>query len=207
MKTTILLHFQFRMQADILQTVLRHSGYEVFQLTDQELPAPVRKNLRLKKNLILLVDCDHYNLEKIKQLSSTYANSILMGLCHQADTQYIKQFTRIGGKAILSSNTSLDMFQKSLTLVQAGQLYIAPDLQDLFVKELVSSRKEKNTSAEEIRVVNLLQHGLNSREIADQMHLTESHVASIRYKLLRRYQLNNTASLIRHFYTTKLALC
>lgn len=156
----------------------------------------VREAQRHKPDVILLdINMPRMNgLDALRRLKDIGINSkIIMLTIHDA-REYLYETIRIGANGYVLKDADSDTLIKAIRDVKEGKSYIQPCLSELLVKEL-NSRGEKSKESSliesltkrEYEVLTLIAEGMNNREIAEKLFISEktvkNHVSNIFKKI------------------------
>jgi len=149
-----------------------------------------------KPNVILMdINMPKMNgIDALRRLRDIGVDSkVIMLTIHDA-REYLYETIRIGANGYVLKDADSDTLLKAIRDVCQGKSYIQPSLSELLVKEFNSKGdKSKATSVidtltkREYEVLTLIAEGLNNREIAEKLFISEktvkNHVSNIFKKL------------------------
>lgn len=149
-----------------------------------------------KPNVILMdINMPKMNgIDALRRLRDIGVDSkVIMLTIHDA-REYLYETIRIGANGYVLKDADSDTLLKAIRDVCQGKSYIQPSLSELLVKEFNSrGDKSKATSVidtltkREYEVLTLIAEGLNNREIAEKLFISEktvkNHVSNIFKKL------------------------
>lgn len=127
----------------------------------------------------------------------------------ESEQQFQKSLMQAGVYGFVPANSSMDELYKAVLAVKAGQLWFnkalldemifgALELERLIecsVKDRVGALKDKMTKRER-DVFCLILEGLSTREIAEQIHMSEPTVKQHLTRLFKKFDVNNRSQLI-----------
>ncbi len=112
------------------------------------------------------------------------------------ERSYISQMIQNGASGYLVKSASKDEIEAAIVSANEGKLYLSLDINttdvnsDTISKIPIVSRREKE-------VLQLIVDGLTNPQIAEKLFISLHTVDSHRKNLLAKFDVNNTASLIR----------
>lgn len=132
------------------------------------------------------------------------ATQILIFSMHDAP-DYIYKALSSNVAGYLTKNADLDELVKAIEKVRAGEEYYSQTVSQIIVKGF-KKRSEDSThpqdpidklSKREKEVLKLLADGANSKEIAEELFLSERTVSNHRANMLQKCNVDNTVKLVR----------
>ncbi len=121
--------------------------------------------------------------------------------------EYIYNVLKSGGKGLINKSILEDELVMALERINKGEKYFKGDWDDysleILVKEfesgkkLTKDRQDVKLSFQEEKILKLLNEGLTSREMAEELHLSKKTVDYYRSSLLRKLNFNSASDLIR----------
>ena len=127
-------------------------------------------------------------LRRFKDLG--VASKIIMLTIHD-DREYLYETMKIGANGYVLKDSDADSLIKAIRDVYIGKTYIQPSIASMLVTEINSKDKSvnkdllkiKSLSKREYEVLTLVAEGLNNKEIADRLFISEktvkNHVSNI----------------------------
>jgi DNA-binding NarL/FixJ family response regulator len=112
------------------------------------------------------------------------------------DPAYARELLEAGGKGFITKNASHSEIEQLLHMVSQGAVMVSPLLQNNEPLRFVSGQAPILTRREK-EVLQLIAQGLTNKEIADRLFVSSSTVDSHRKNLLSKFDVLNTAALIR----------
>jgi len=157
----------------------------------------VEKALRLLPDVILMdINMPVLNgMQAIKELKENKCESKIIVLTIHEDKEYLLEAIKMGAAGYVLKDAEADHLIEAIRDVNKGQSYIQPNLTTELIKDFdkmsyQSVKKqfdESNLTQREIEVLLLISEGLNNREIADQLFISEktvkNHVSNIFRKI------------------------
>lgn len=138
-------------------------------------------------------------IELCEQIVNTLPKTKVIGLSLHDKVSIVKKFLSMGASGYLTKNVSPDELVKAIIEVHNGGNYICTEVQQKFSQQLfgsTSSDNEPELTAKEIEVLRYIAKGLTSKEIADELFLSQRTIETHRHNILKKLQLPNSARLI-----------
>lgn len=121
---------------------------------------------------------------------------------------YAKRMFKLGASGYITKNSSHAEVVQAINMVVEGQQYVCEEIRNMIVTDkLTSDTIQKGVSQltkREIEIIGSLKRGLSSKEIASELCLSARTVEVHRYKILRKLELKNVASLVGYAHTIGL---
>jgi DNA-binding NarL/FixJ family response regulator len=143
-------------------------------------------------------------LQVLKELKSSGSSTAVLFLTMFDDEDILNEAMDLGVRGyILKESASIDIVN-AVHAVREGQYYISPALTDKLLK-----RKEKKESfssshpqltlltEQERRIVKMIAESKSSREIAEELFLSQKTIDNYRYKISEKLNLSGSYSLLK----------
>lgn len=137
---------------------------------------------------------DVNGIELTGRIKQAYPAIRVIAMSTFRERSYLTQLLEQGASGYLVKSASMEEMEEAILTVYEGRLYVSKD---------VSTEPEARQSAcpavsrREQEVLNLIAEGLTNPQIAEQLFISLHTVDSHRKNLLTKFDVNNTASLIR----------
>jgi DNA-binding NarL/FixJ family response regulator len=138
--------------------------------------------------------------EMVKEISEIAPNMKRIALSSHEDELTVKSVLASGFQSYVSKSAPLSEIADAVSAVTQGKQYISAELEKKLFASLFSSNAFENEiqlTKREKEVLEQLQKGLSSKEIAEKLFISEKTVESYRSSLLMKFQVKNVASLVR----------
>ena len=134
-------------------------------------------------------------IDVLRRLKDMGVNTKIIMLTIHDDKEYIFETIKIGAVGYLVKDSDADTLVKAIREVKSGRTYIQPSVAKMVAEGLntndeeVTSRLKKieSLTKREYEVLTLIAEGLNNKDIADKLFISEktvkNHVSSIFKKL------------------------
>jgi len=166
------------------------SGAELLRLLEQA-PCDV---------LILDISLpDLSGLERLKRLRERRRGPAVVVLSMHSEEQYAVRALRAGARGYLEKAGVPDELLAALRKVAAGGVYVSQPLAERLALELSSGEAAGEVlSDRESQVLRLLASGRGVKQIAGELSLSPTTVATYRTRVLAKLRLDSTAELVRY---------
>jgi DNA-binding NarL/FixJ family response regulator len=146
---------------------------------------------------VLLMDIslpDKTGIELCKEVKKNYPAVFIIGLSTFNQQSFIQKMMDNGASGYVLKNATQDELMKAITSVASGKIYLSFEagktLQRMKTGPVILTRREKE-------VLELIAEGLTNNEIAAKLFVGSTTVDTHRKNLLTKFEVKNTASLIR----------
>ena len=149
---------------------------------------------------VILMDIsmpDMSGIELCKEVKEEYPMIRILGLSTFNQKSFVMKMMENGATGYLLKNASKKELSKAIHLAYEGKEYLSHDASD----SLKSAMKDKSSmtfiTRREKEVLKLIADGLTNAEIAKKLFISTSTVDTHRKSLLFKFNMKNTASLVR----------
>ena len=144
---------------------------------------------------------DRSGLEVLGELRRAAGGPAVVLLSMHSEQQYAVRAIRAGASAYIEKASVPQELVQALRKAAAGGVYISPRQAEQLALEVsgrVAVPAHGQLSERELQVLRLLGEGQPIKQIAHQLALSPSTVATYRARILTKLQLNTTAELIHY---------
>ncbi|MCF8230441.1 MAG: response regulator transcription factor [Bacteroidales bacterium] len=125
------------------------------------------------------------------------------------DDEYIQSMIDAGVKGFLIKNIKKDILDRALQEVYKGGNYYSQELMQFFTRRLTtgeekSPEEELNITKREKEILQLMAEGMNNKEIADNLFVSERTIIGHKSNLLAKSGCKNTIGLLAYAIKNKL---
>ncbi len=165
---------------------------QAFALIQQEQPAAAIVDLTLRGSC---------GLELVKELQTRKLDIPVLVLSMHTEALYAERVLRAGARGYVCKSEPPAVVVAALRKVLAGRLAVSEHVSEALLSRLartdqaVAPSGMDSLSDREIEVFQLVGRGLNSREIAGQLHLAVTTVDSYRARIKEKLGIRNAAGL------------
>lgn len=146
---------------------------------------------------VLLMDIglpDKTGIDLCKEVKENYPSVFVIGLSTFNQQSFIQKMMENGASGYVLKNATQDELMEAITTVAHGKTYLSFEagktLQRTKNSPVVLTRREKE-------VLELIAEGLTNNEIAARLFVSATTVDTHRKNLLTKFEVKNTATLIR----------
>lgn len=147
---------------------------------------------------VILMDInlpDVSGIDLCKEVKQKYQRVHVIALSSFNQLSFIQKMLESGASGYLLKNATQEEIVDALTTVISGRKYLSDDVAQV-VKTSASSKIPVLTRREQ-EVLSLIAEGLTNHEIAEKIFVSTSTVDTHRKNLLAKFEVKNTAILIR----------
>ncbi|MFA7445190.1 MAG: response regulator transcription factor [Flavobacteriaceae bacterium] len=160
-----------------------NDGYELVKEVFIHKPDIVLTDIRMPKT---------DGISATKQIKAMYPDCKVIGFSMFDQEEVIFQMKEAGASGYLMKNASLKALLEAIKAVAEGEEYF------LNLPEKTTNEKAIHLSPREKEILNLIGMGKSSKEIADELVLSEMTVATHRKNISRKLNLEGKVDLIRY---------
>ncbi|RSK48065.1 response regulator [Hymenobacter rigui] len=132
-----------------------------------------------------------------RQLASTYPSVKVLVLTTLNEKSMVQRLMQDGAAGYVLKNASPEELAEAISRVHAGRKYFSDEVQELLLQPTPPAPAVPTLTRREKEILPLIAQGLTSQAIADQLFLSALTVETHRRNILAKFEVNNTAALIR----------
>lgn len=192
-----------QMVCEGLSELINNSGKAHVSRTFNTLEA-CRKALQERRPDVLLLDLsmpDGDGVTFCQQIVSQYPKVRVVAVTIHDEYSMIQRMMECGAHGYVLKSSSVDELTEAIVSVWQKQQYVSPQVEAILQKgktnNVVLTDVEKN-------ILSLICNGMTNPEIAIHMHLSTETVNWYRKRLLAKFGVRNTVSLVRLAVEQKL---
>jgi two-component system, NarL family, response regulator NreC len=126
----------------------------------------------------------------------------IIALSMYVHPQFIREMLKAGAKGYLSKNCTPDELFVAIRDVYIGKTVFCKIISEVLITNFSitdedQNRQGRNLTGREIELIHLLAEGKSTREIANQLYISEKTVERHKSNILKKMKLHNTAQLIK----------
>jgi two-component system nitrate/nitrite response regulator NarL len=140
---------------------------------------------------------DESGLDVCQKLMATRPALKVLALTTLNEKSYVTRMMAQGAAGYVLKNASPAELAEAIARVQAGKKYFSDEVQELLLQPAPAAPAVPPLTRREKEVLGFIAQGQTSQEIADRLFLSALTVETHRRNLLAKFEVNNTASLIR----------
>jgi DNA-binding NarL/FixJ family response regulator len=166
--------------------------------------------LEEKEPDIVLIDIQMPILNGIdatRQALESYPDLKIVALTMFDDEDYVQSMIDAGVKGFLLKNITREVLDQALQAIQGGKNYYSPELWEFFAKKVVSEPRQDDDiqlTRREKEILQLICDGLNNKEIADRLFISERTVIGHKSNLLSKTNTKSSVGLLSFAIKNKL---
>ena len=184
-----------RVISDGLKLILESKpGYQVLNAFTN--PASLLQEIKLQQPDLIITDITMpgmNGLEISKRVLSEYPKIKILMLTMHVQGEYVKSALKAGVTGYVLKDSAPDDLFTAIESVMSGNKYISPKAQNGFFE---LGRPKTELTARESEVLQALAMGMNTRQVADKLFISNHTVETHRKNLLAKTESKNIAELI-----------
>lgn len=159
----------------------------------------VKKELKEDTYDVILLDIHFGKIdgrELIKELKDLHPSTKIIALTSQSDGTTIKSSISAGFDGYLLKIDGREEIENALSCVMKGEKYFSPKTQQVFF-ETQTIQKKVDLTERELEILQLIVEEKTTKEIADQLCLSEKTIETHRGNLMLKLEARNIAGMVR----------
>jgi two-component system response regulator NreC len=162
---------------------------------------------------VLLLDVhlpDISGIEIAKKLKNEYPNLKILTISSENSTETVQQLITIGIDGFISKRQgNTDDLGEAIRTIASGEEYFGRDISsiiyNIFVaKKHICTEKKIDFTDREHEVIALCQKGLQCKEIADIMNISQNTVNTHKRNIFEKLGINNTMEMVQYALKNKI---
>jgi len=144
-------------------------------------------------------------IDATRQIINEMKDTRVVALSVHSDKRYVMEMLKMGASGYLMKTSAFDELVQAIIAVANGQVYLSPRVAGYVVDAYRGKTKEtEQTSAfsqltpREREIVQLLAEGKSTKEIANQLVISQKTVDVHRQNTMEKLHLRNLADLVRY---------
>jgi len=143
-------------------------------------------------------------LELIKHMQVLAPGVRILVVSRHDESLYAERAIRAGARGYVMKLEAGEVIVKAVRRVLNGGLYVSEEINERLLMGMLSGRESlamsplEVLSDRELEVFELTGRGINTREIAERLHLSVKTVESYRARIKTKLDLNNATELMQH---------
>ncbi|MCO5230373.1 MAG: response regulator transcription factor [Chitinophagales bacterium] len=150
-------------------------------------------------------------IEATHELKNRYPKVKVIALTMFNDIRFIKEMLEIGAKGYVLKNINKDELTKAIHTVSEGKPFLDSAVQEKVISDISSPEKDdfddkeadamvQNITSRELEILQLIALGMTSQDISQKLFISKNTVETHRKNLLAKFNVKNTASLLKFAY-------
>ena len=140
---------------------------------------------------------DQSGLDVCRRLVDEYPVLKILALTTLNEKSYVTRMMAQGAAGYVLKNASPEELAEAIARVRAGKKYFSDEVQELLLQPEPVAAAVPLLTRREKEILLLIAQGLTSQEMADRLFLSALTVETHRRNLLAKFDVNNTAALMR----------
>ena len=136
-------------------------------------------------------------LETCRDIVSRYPQVKVLMLTMHNRANYIRQFVDLGAKGYILKNTGKAELIQAIRTVHQGQTYFSQAVTQTLINSMQANSDQVHLSPREQQILELIIQEKGTKEIAEALRIGKETVTTHRKNLLRKFEVDNTAGLVR----------
>lgn len=142
-------------------------------------------------------------LELIKNIKAFSQKIQILVLSMHHESIYALRVLKAGARAYVMKQDVVNKVLDAIRRIRNGQLYVSDEVANQMLNRLVSGETAEDASPvatlsdRELEIVNLIGHGMLTREIASQLHVSIKTVETHRAHIKDKLNLRNATQLVQ----------
>lgn len=166
----------------------------------------VKETLRSKKVDVVLLDINlgkDSGLDLCKHITENFPLVKILAMSMYNDESFITKMMKNGALGYILKNTGAEELLKAIRTVNSGKNYQSAEVMDIIMKGMTRQKhQEKNLyqirfTRREKEVLELIALGKTTREMAQDLFISEKTVETHRSNLLSKFEVKNVVSLLK----------
>lgn len=182
--------------SDIVVKAVGHSAKEAVSLYHQEQPDILLMDIRMGEST---------GIDAAKQILAAFSDAKILFLTTFLDDEYIVDAFQIGAKGYLLKQ-EFNAIIPALKAVQSGQSVFGDEIIDKmpqFFNQTQKNHSSINLSDKEIELLECIIQGLDNKEIAQRLFLSDGTIRNYISQLLDKFECKNRTQLAIKYFQIK----
>jgi DNA-binding NarL/FixJ family response regulator len=143
-------------------------------------------------------------MELMKELRARHARLPVLILSMHDESLYAERALRAGARGYITKQETSDKVLVAIRRILGGEVYLSEHMAARMLNRCVGDTARLDASPlerlsdRELQVFRLLGHGRNTRQVADELHVSISTVDSYRANIKTKLGLKNSTELLQH---------
>ena len=144
-------------------------------------------------------------IEVLRQLKKNSINCEVIVLSSYDDIKLVKEVLQMGAKGFVPKKSAGEHIVNAVNKVANGQQYFTDDVKEKMMQTLLNGQSKDDGSQDgvlissltkrEVQVLKLVAQQYSTREIANELHISESTVETHRKNLMKKVKVKNSVGL------------
>lgn len=139
-------------------------------------------------------------LDAVPLILEVSPDTKVIGVSMHSQRPLAKKMLQLGAKGYVTKNSAHEEIFNAIDQVINGGIYICEEIKHILAEQALNSETKKSginsLSIRELEIVRLIKKGYSSKQIAEMLDISIKAIEAHRYKILKKLNVKNTASLI-----------
>lgn len=156
--------------------------------------------LRQQQPDVILMDInlpDKSGIELCKEVKEKYPSVFILGLSTFNQESFISKMMENGASGYVLKNATKEELLEAIETVMKGKLFLSTDAAQQMRSSAAGKTGRPVVTRREKEVLELIAEGCTNAEIAERLFVSVSTIDTHRKNLLEKFNVRNTASLVR----------
>lgn len=156
---------------------------------------------------ILITDIDMPNMtgvELTRAVKNKFPDIKVLALSMFGDSAIVVEMIDAGVSGYILKNAGKKELIEALNKIVDGQNYFAQDITIQLTKSFKRNQEETKLTDREIEIIRMIEQDLSTKEIADQLYISERTVETHRKNILSKTNTHTVVGLLKYAYERKI---
>jgi DNA-binding NarL/FixJ family response regulator len=164
------------------------------------------ETIRLRKPNLVIVDItlkSSDGVELIKDIHSRWPGLLMLVVSMHDESLYAERVLRAGARGYITKQEATRSILRAIRRVLEGQIFLTEGIASQIIGRLTNSSATsvaepiESLADRELQVFELTGRGLNTRQIAERLHIGVKTVETYRHRIREKLKIENPADLLR----------
>lgn len=147
---------------------------------------------------------DLNGIDATRQILSQLPETRIIALSMHSHRQYVTGMLKAGASGYLLKSCAFEELTLAIATVSHGKTYLSPSIANTVVKDYVNQLTDSEISssseltAREREVLQLIAEGVQTKQIASRLHVSESTVNTHRRQIMEKLNIHTIAELTKY---------
>jgi DNA-binding NarL/FixJ family response regulator len=164
------------------------------------------ETIRIRKPNLIIVDITLKNsdgVELIKDIHARWPGLLMLVVSMHDESLYAERVLRAGARGYITKQEATRSILRAIRRVLEGQIFLSENISSQIIGRLMDSAPGQATEPvesladRELQVFELTGRGLNTRQIAERLHIGVKTVETYRHRIREKLKLEHPTDLLR----------
>lgn len=167
-----------------------NSGKDLFTVLEKQQPHLLLMDIGMK---------DMDGVEVSAAVKKQYPGIKILVISMHAKRVYLEKLVEAGVEGYILKSAGDEELKTAIHMIASGGTYFSPQVSDSIFQSMVTKGRQSEVilTPREKGIIKLIAEGMNTKEIADALHISVNTVESHRKNVLLKTGLKNVAHLIK----------